>query len=252
MSLQDYIVDTRDLIRDTQGLFVTPNQLVRYINEARVETAIQGSCIQRLITGQPPFGASAQPGQAVAGGAMPGSNPQSTFGTFPNQERYPYVSYGNQYLNLQHRGLRGICDVVEVSASWGGAFRPALTWKPWETFQAECRSSQILVTNWPYVWSVFNDGEDGEVWCFPPPQSAAEWEWIVFATPAAIYTDNDFDAIPHPWKKCCKYYAAYRAYQSSQRFMNAQLMLQDFNRSLIDARGGADRGKIPNYYPTAL
>ncbi len=248
MSLQDYIVQTRNLIRDTQGLFVTPAALNQYINEARNETAIQSGCIQRLITGQPPFGASAQPGQAVAGGAMPGSNPQSTFATIPDQERYPFQGFGNEYLQKQHRGLRGIVDVVNIAVSWGGAFRPVLTWMPWEEFQAQLRATQILVTNYPFFWSVFNDGEQGECWVYPPPQSVNEMEWIVFATPADIYHDDDFDAIPHPFRKAVKYYAAKRAYEDSQRFFNAQIMMADFERTLIASRGGVDRGKV-NYYP---
>jgi hypothetical protein len=252
VSLQDYVVQTRDLIRDTQGLFVTPQQLTQYINEGRTQVAMQTGCVQRFITGQPPFGASAQAGQAVAGGAMPGSNPQSTFATIPNQERYPFVGYANQYLQKQHRGVATIIDVVSIAASWGGAFRPALTWLPWEEFQAQLRATQILVTNYPLFWSVFNDGADGEVWVYPPPQSVDEWEWIVFCEPAAIYKNDDYDAIPHPFQRAVKYYAAKRAYEASQRFYNAELMMRDFERNLVGSRGAVDRGKVPTYYPLAI
>jgi hypothetical protein len=252
VALQDYILQTRGLIRDTQGLFVTPLALNQYINEARNQVATTTGCIQRLITGQPPFGASAQAGQAVAGGAQPGSNPQSTFATIANQERYPYVGFANSYLTKQHRGVNNIIDVVQVAVSWGGAFRPALTWQPWEEFQAQLRATQILVTNYPFFWSVFNDGADGEVWFYPPPQTVNEMEWIVFATPSPIYSNDDFDAIPHPFQKAVKYYAAMRAYEDSQRFYNAQIMHDQFMSNLIGSRGAVDRGKLSSYYPLAI
>lgn len=252
MALADYIIDTRDLIRDTQALFVTPFQMARYINEGRNVVATSTGCVQRIIVGQPPFGASAQPGQAVAGGVMPGSNPQSTFATIPNQERYPFVGYADHYLRKQHRGVKDIIDVVTIATSWGGAFRPALTWLPFEEFQAQLRATQILVTNYPFFWSVLNDGADGEVWCYPPPQSVNEWEWLVFCTPKPLNTNDDFDVIPHPFQKAVKYYAAMRAYESSQRFMNADLMRGQFKENLIGSRGAVDRGKVPTYYPLAI
>lgn len=188
---------------------------------------------------------------AIPGGMMPGSNPLSTFSTMPNVERYSFVGFANQYLNAQHRGLRGIHDVMQVAVSWGSAFRPALTWMPWEEFQAQLRATQTLVTNYPYLWSVFNDGENGEVWMYPPPQSVNEMEWIAYATPADIYTDNDFDAVPHPFQRAVKYYAAARAYEDSQRFQNAALMYARFEQSIGVSRVAVDRGKVPSYYPVA-
>jgi len=62
--------------------------------------------------------------------------PFNTFQTIGRQERYPYIGFGDLYLNQQYRGLRGIRDVVTVSVSWGGTSRPALDWMPFEDFQA--------------------------------------------------------------------------------------------------------------------
>ena len=121
-----------------------------------------------------------------------------SFSLWPGRKRYPYIGFANEYLNEQYQGLRGICDVISVTVSWGGAVRPSLDWMPFEDFQAYCRSNQILVTNYPIVWTVFNDGEAGEVWMFPVPQNANEMEWDCLCTAGPIWKDGDFDALPFP------------------------------------------------------
>lgn len=263
MSFQTYTLETRRLIRDTQGLFVSSDALAEYINQGREQVALQTDCLQRLIAGTPPWGATAVPGNvptpavpspqqqpAMPGGMMPGGLPNQ-FLTMPRVERYPYQGFGNEYLNAQHRGLRGIKDCIQIAVSWGGAFRPALTWLPWEEFQAQLRATQVLITNYPFLWSVLNDGEQGEVYVYPPPQSAQEMEWLVSATPAAIFSDDDFDVIPQPFQRAVSYYAACRAYEDQQRFANAELMRGRFNEMLGITRGAVDRGKVPSYYPIA-
>jgi len=249
---QRYINDTRNLIRDPQGLFVSTNTLTGYVNEARRETTLLTDCCRRLITGQSPFGAGSVPGSAVPGGAMPGSTSTSTFNTIAGLERYPFIGFGNNYLNQQFNGLRGIRDVISVSVSWGGTQRPSLDWMPWEDFQAYLRSNQVLVTNYPAVFSVYNDGEAGEIWLYPTPQSATEMEWDVFCTTADIFSDDDFDAIPEPFTSGVKFYAAGRAYEDSGRFDSAAVMFSRFESSNGLRRGAVDRGKVSTRYPVSM
>ncbi len=248
MLLSKYLYEFRDLIRDPQGLYVPETSAVQYINEARSTTSLLTGCCRRLIVGQPEFGGVSTPDVAVPGGARPNSNPGSQFSTIQGQERYPYIGFANEYLNEQYPGMRGICDVVSVTVSWGGAVRPSLDWMPYEDFQAYCRSNQILVTNYPIVWTVYNDGEQGEVWMFPVPQDANEMEWDTLCTAGAIWTDSDYDAIPQPFQNGVKYYAAMRAYESQGRFGAAQLMRAQFEDSNGMRRGAVDRGKVPSRY----
>ena len=252
MRLSTYLTEFRDLIRDSQGLFVQQSRAIQYINEGRQTTSLLTGCCRRLIVGQPQFGAAATPDQAIPTGAMPNSDPNSTFSTIAGVERYPYIGFANGYLNAQFSGLRGICDVISVSGSWGGAVRPSLDWMPFEDFQAYARSNQVLVTSYPVLFSVYNDGEAGEVYLFPVPQQADEMEWDVFATAASIYTDDDYDAIPSPFHNGVKYYAAMRAYESSGRFGSAQLMKAAFEDVNGMRRGAVDRGKVPTRYPPSI
>lgn len=252
MRLSTYLTEFRDLIRDPQGLFVPRDRAIQYINEARATTSLLTGCCRRLIVGQPQFGAGAVPDQAIPSAALPNSDPTSTFATIAGVERYPYIGFANGYLNQQFSGLRGICDVISVTVSWGGSVRPSLDWMPFEDFQAYARSNQILVTNYPVLFSVFNDGEAAEVYLFPVPQSANEMEWDVFCTAGPIYTDDQFDAIPAPFGNGVKYYAAMRAYESSGRFGAAQLMRASFEDSNGLRRGAVDRGKVPSRYPSSI
>ncbi len=66
--LQFYLQDTSALLHDYSLTFTPQAQVIRFINEARRQAAYRSGCIQRLISGQSAFGASAQPGIAVPGG----------------------------------------------------------------------------------------------------------------------------------------------------------------------------------------
>lgn len=252
MGFSAYLADFRDLVRDQQGLFYQQPRATQYINEARRQVSLLTGCCRRLVKGVPAFGGASQPGLAVPMGAQPNSNPNSAFATINGQERYPYQGFANTFLKSQYSGLRGICDVVMVSASWGGAVLPALDWMPFEDFQAYARSNQIIVNSYPCVWTVYNDGEFGEVWLFPVPMDAQEMQWDCLCTVADIFSDEDFDAIPEPFRDGVKYYAAMRAYESSGRYAAGQLMKAQFEDMYLLRRGAVDRGKTPSFYPSKI
>ena len=262
MPLSTYINEVQTLLHDNGGTFSTPQSLVMWINEARRQCAQRTGCIQRLIQGQSAFGASAQPGAFIPGGAqpgaLPGSNPgaqsfatTNSFMTIPGVERYPFQGFVNPYLQAQHEGCAAVMDVATVSVSWAGSVRPTLDWLPWEALQAYARAYATLVTSYPYYWSVMNDGENGEVWLFPVPSFAMEMEWYVYATPKAIYTDDDYDAIPAGMRNSIKFGAASLAYLTKQMYGQSQIMDGMFNERLGVARVGSDRGKVPSWYATA-
>jgi hypothetical protein len=250
VSLQDYINDTRLQLRDLQGLFVPQQTLIRYINEARNKVAEHTGCIRRLIYGKSPYGVSATPGYAVPGQAVPGTQFTNAFTTLTGLEKYSY-DYANQFLRPLYQGVQGIMDVVEVAVSWGSC-RPALSWMPWEDLQAYARSYNVGIQEFPSVWSTYSEGEFGEVWLFPVPSQSGvpsgEQEWDCFCWPSPLNTNDDFDAIPMPFRSAVKYYAAYLAQEGAQRPGLADRMLQRFNETLGVSRVSVDRGKTSNFY----
>lgn len=260
-----YVQDAQSLLHDSNSLFTPKNQLVRWINTARRNAAKRTGCIQRHVTGQSAFGASAQPGAFIPGGAQPGALPGAFQGALANNnastnslqtiiglERYPFQGFFNPYVQAAHAGIKGIIDVASLSVNWGGAVRPSLAWMPWEDLQAYARAYATLVTSYPYYWSVLNDGENGEVWLFPAPSFAGDIELDAYCVPKDLYTDSDYDAIPDGFTDAIKFGAAKLAFLGTQRYLQAQLMENEFASSLGVDRVAVDRGKISNFYYDAI
>ena len=261
MALSDYLNTTSALLRDQNFAFISKTQLTGWINTSRVTVAKRTGCIRRFVTGQSAWGATAQPGSMIPGaiqpGALPAAQPSITgsavggLQTIPGVERYPYEGFFNPYMQQQYDGIRGIVDVITLSVNWGGggAFKPALDWLPWEDMQAYCRSVSTQMFNDPAVWSVYNDGEDGEVWMWPPPSQVGVIEADTTCLPAPLNTDDDFDAIPKSFRDAIKFGAASLAFLGSQRYAQAEVMDSLFMKALGVDRVAVDRGKTQRYYP---
>lgn len=263
-SLSWYLNDTAQLLRDTRYQFTTQAQMTRWINLARRQIALRTGCIQIIIPGQSPFGASAQAGYAIPGamvpGMLPGSNANNansagansttsnSFNTIAGVEMYPY-SYGNAYLKAGNQGVKSIVYVSNVSVSWGG-IRPTMNWMPWEDLQAYARSYNVGAFAYPFAWSSLGVGENGQVWLFPCPStdSPGEMEWQCNCIPVDLVDDNTYEAIPHPYQSAVKYYAAYMCYLGSQRTGQAEIMRNLFNDQLDISTVGSDMGHVPDYY----
>ena len=263
MALQFYLEDTAALLRDQSFLFTSQNQLIRWINESRRQVAQRTGCVRRLLAGQSAFGASAQPGAFVPGGAQPGALPGAVapgsplyvanaavnaLQTIPGQERYPYQGFFNPFLQQTYEGCKAVIDVNQCAVNWGGAVRPAIAWCPFEDLQAYARAYATQVTSYPYWWSVYNDGEFGEIWMFPAPSTTGDIELDAYCIPNDLYTDSDFDAIPPGFRNAIKFGAAALAFMTTYRYAQANVMEGMFADRLGVARVSVDRGKTPNYY----
>ena len=260
MSWSNYILDTSELLNDVNNAFTSKNQLTRWINVVRRDLAKQTQCLQRVITGQSAYGASAQPGSAIPSAMQPNSLPNSALGTptvgaatnnfttIPNVERYPYIGFFNPALQSQHAGVNQVLEVFSLSVNWGGSWRPSLDYMPWNDLQAYLRAFSVLNSSYPSVWSILNDGTDGEVWLFPPPTTYGEMEAQVFCLPSPIYSDDDFDAIPDGFKEAVKFGAAELAFMQLGRYDQAFIMHEQMINSAMISRVSADTGKIRSYY----
>lgn len=247
MSLQDYQIDTAALLHDSNNLFTGLFQLNRWINQARDQLAMDTGCLRVLAAGQAPFGTGAQAGSAVPGGAVAGQPPTSGFFTIAGQEKYSY-SYANEYVAAQNRGVRGVGDVTNVAVSWGGSIRPVQNWMPWQDLQAYARSYNIGVFSYPFVWSNFGSGENGQIWLWPAPSSVTEMEWDCTGLPTYLYSNDDYEAIPRTFRKGVKFYAASLAFEASNRDARAETMKQRYYEAIGTAVGASERTRVPDYY----
>lgn len=245
MALTQYLTDVRSLLKDSNSLFWTTTELTRFINLARSQVASLSGCIRILVPGTSPYGAGAVPGSMIPGGATPGSS-TTTFFTIQGVEKYSY-DFANAYVRAQNQHVEGISDVIDCAISWGGV-RPSLDWIPWEDLQAYARSYNVGVTSYPFYWSTYGDGLRGQVWLFPTPSSALEMEWDTICVPKDIFSNSDFEALPETFTNYVPFYAAHLAFLNSQRYEQASIMLQLFEKNSGLARASSDRGKTQSFY----
>ena len=250
-----YLQDTRALLNDRLGMFTPTPQLTRWINSGRRQVARVTGCLQILVPGTAPLGSVSNPGTGSPGGMIPGASSGSVaangFYTLVNVESYKYA-YANSFVQNYNAGIKGVLDVAQVAVSWSGAMRPALDYYSWDDFQAYLRSYQNLLTSYPSIWSTLGDGETGSVYLYPPPSIATEMEWLVYADPTDLYSDNDYDAIQSPFSEAVKYWAAALSFDTSQRWVQADGMRSQFYTHLGIDRGAVDRGKTSRYYYNSL
>ena len=263
-TLNDYVIETQDLLRDSNSQFTSLAQLTRYINRARREVAKRSACLEAVVSGQAPFGTSAQPGNAIPGAVIPGTLPGSasgnsnepgavatssnTFVTIPGVELYTY-NFANPYLQAQYAGYDKVIYVFNISVSWGG-YMPTLRWMPWDAMQAYCRAINTGVTSYPYVWSAKGVGENGQAWLFPMPTniSFGTMQWQCICTPKPLYTNADFEALPELYRGAVSYYAAYLAFLGQQRTGMAEIMQGLFDEQLQTNSVASDWGHLEDYY----
>lgn len=266
MQLSAYVRDTAELLYDENNLFWSAKQLQRYVNRGRYIIAQKTQCIRCLITGQAPWGTSAQPGSIIPGAMVPGTLPNSfpnttqstdtnTFQTTLGVELYSY-DFAKPFLQAQYAGVKAITDVESVSVSYGG-YRPSLDWMPFADLQAYARAAAVGVFSYPFCWSSRSLGEKGDVWLFPVPQTGVQnngisgqglMDWLVNCVPKDLYTDNDVDVLQEPFSRHACLYAAAWGFLRAKQYSNSKI-LQD---QLADELGvdvfSTDSGKIASFY----
>lgn len=179
-------------------------------------------------------------------GATATANLQSFLQTAVSQEVYTFTA-ANAILSAQVPGFGYILGVQSIAVSWG-ASKPTLANIPWTAFQAYVRSLNIVSQNYPRVFAQYGQGASGSIYLYPVPATAAQMEWDCYCAPTDLVDDTTVDLIPEPWYEACWYYALYAAYQNAQRKDDAQQMLAEYRRILIEGRAGTTPAMIPSMY----
>ena len=263
-TINDYLLDLSNLLRDSKYQFTSQANMISYINKARNEVAKRSACLQAVITGQAPFGTSSQPNNMIVGGLILGTLPNAypnnanpagavatdtnDFSTIPGVEVYP-VSFANSFLQNQYSGYKSVQYVQNISASWG-AYTPTLDYMPWDDLQAYCRANNLGITSYPRIWSQKGVGENANIYLFPVPSSSTPGTmvWECSCSPIPLYTSDDPEAIPEMYQDCVKYYAAYLAYLSHNRTGQAEIMIRLFDEQLQINGVASDWGHSATHY----
>jgi hypothetical protein len=83
---------------------------------------------------------------------------------------------------------------------------------------------------------------------FPSPSVSGDIELDAFCIPKEIYSDDDFDVIPTPFKNAVKFGAAQLAFYTSGRYAQAEVMGGMFEQRIGTGNVARNTGKTPNYY----
>jgi len=152
--------------------------------------------------------------------------------TVINQEVYKFST-----LNILARvtpGVDMVAGILNIAAQWGqgSVYKPTLSRKTWDDFQAYYRINANQYVNFPSVWSLYKRGFGGSFYLFPLPGQVMSMDIDTFCSCVDLVDDATPEAIDPPWTDAVQYYAAYLCYSNSQRKDDADRMLLIYTQEM--------------------
>lgn len=145
-------------------------------------------------------------------------------------------------------GVSQVIGIISIACSQGGTYKPTLTPLDWSIFQAQLRIYQNQAQNYPIYWSQFGQGAAGTFAVFPWPSQVLPMDIDAYCLPVDLASDSTPEAIPSLWTDAIPYYAAYLAYDNSQRADDAKRMLDTYDNFMRRARKVAEPPRDPAPY----
>lgn len=135
-------------------------------------------------------------------------------------------------------GIASAITVKQLSVSSGGVIYKSIPSKPWPWFERYYLANGVAqVGGTPAVWSQQGQGSSGTFGVGPPPALALFVQADCVCLPIPLADDTTAEALPYPFTDAIPYYAAYKAYLSSQRASDATTMLgryKEFVRRAVE------------------
>jgi hypothetical protein len=225
LALNAYITRTQQLLHDPTGVYYAQPDLISYINTARGQVAMEAMCVRVL----PP---SANPGENL---------------TVLQQEVYPFSTV-NTLIQASFPGVQGIIGVLTVAVAQGTTLKPVCQQWVWSDFQAQLRSYNIGLLNYPSIWAQYGQGAGGSIYLWPIPSGTYPMDWDCYCLPVDLVDDTTAEAIPYPWTDAIPYFAAYLAYQNAQRPADADRMMAQYDMFMKRGTGGSNQLMVPDFY----
>lgn len=201
--LEQYVVDTQNLLNDLTGQFFARSTLVNYINKSRRRVAAVSGCIRLM--------------------------PEGTR-TVPRQEAYPFKDW--KALVQGTPGVESIIAVRSMAVAIGeGGWKPLWRFLPWTDFQARFRlynKTWFGAISEPGWFSQYGSGPVGVLYLAPIPAMDMPMELDFSCLPTSLMNDNDPDPIPLPWADAVPYWAATLALLQQQRAQDAKILSDMF------------------------
>lgn len=208
MALASYQTLTQNLLQAPSSPIplISAATLTVYINQSRLQVAAQGACVRDY----------------------------PTLALVANQRQYPFSSVA---------GLAtGIVGIYHIRQLWYGIGngQKRVTPRPFEWFGLYALNDAVPVPGAPLEWSQFGQGETGNIFVDPLPDTAYTCNLDVLGVPVPLVDESTPEAIPAIWTLAVPYYAAWLGYMSAQRQADADKMMQRFNEQMALARNAAN------------
>lgn len=181
------------------------------------------------------------------GATATAANTANYLTTTVGQEVYQF-STANTIIAASVPGADKLIGIASVSVNIGST-KPTLDFWDFPSFQAYARSANWGQNN-PAIWSQYGQGETGSLYVFPVPSARAQMEWDCFVVPLDLSVSQTVDLIPEPWSEAVIYYAAYLAYLYAQRKDDANTMMSESTRLMLEYRQFVTPPRFPTMYPT--
>lgn len=141
-------------------------------------------------------------------------------------------------------------DVLDLHPLWGTQ-RYTLDWYPWRNFSALFRQwTAASYQRQPVAWAVYGVNS---VFIGPPPDQSypIEFDTIILPTPFATNDTTTQDAIPAVSQDPIPFYAAYLAKKNAQNYGEAESLLNDYHRRLMEVTS-VYTGRIKSQYEAGI
>ena len=170
--------------------------------------------------------------------------------TVTGQEVYPFSAI-NPLVASSGSGILSIHMVNGISLIWG-TFRYTLLHTSFSKYQAKVRNYTVGYQYIPSISCQFGQGANGSVYTYPLPNQPYQMEWDCCCLPTPILTDTDPEPIPYNWQEAVPFYAAYYAFNGKQRFADAQGMLKEYQRLMVQARQTSNPRATTSWYGRSI
>lgn len=277
-TLATYEAQVRDLLHDPNAQNWTNTQIDGYINEGRKQIVSDTGCLRSLqetfctlntesyLFGQV-CGASlvaggatyTAPTVAFTGGG--GSGVAATLTVVSGAvTAITFTNFGSGYSSAPTVTITdgtgtgasivaGVCnvntlDVISISITSGSKYQ--LNYKPFSEFSAWFRGIPTQVGR-PAIWAVYGDTQF--YLALPPDQTyPMELDTIILPNDYAVGDYTTVEVIPVAKQVPVQYYAAYKAKYWDQKYGEAQIFLQEYEKQRDLSINQVFTRRIPNPY----
>lgn len=150
-------------------------------------------------------------------------------------------------------GVQAVLGAMSIAAQWGAgnSYKPTLDRMVWSQFQAYCRIWSNSAQSFPSVWATYGVGGAGSFYLFPIPSQALSLDIDAYCRPINLVDDTTVEALPYPWTDAVQYYAAYLAFNNSQRQADSDRMFKQYETFMQRSRAQVESEFYPSAYEEA-